>query len=249
MVFLLTEPLVYSGAIRVKEIVQSSKSRLWIGAVATALVASLVSGAYARKKEKTAAPVTQMTEQQRALHALSRLTYGPRPGDVERVMSVGVDKWIDQQLHPEKINDSAINARLAPFLTLHMDTLTLVRTFPSQQMVKAASEGKVPLPRNADDRAVYQAQIEKYREKQEQKQVQGAQLTPAAQQGAPESATTANPGQDMQSPSSTQTQTGSAAGDSPAMNPANSDADKAAKRQERRQARQRADELMQLPSD
>jgi len=33
-------------------------------------------------------------------HALSRLAYGPRPGDVERVQQMGLANWIDQQLHP-----------------------------------------------------------------------------------------------------------------------------------------------------
>jgi len=46
-----------------------------------------------------------LTEQQRAEHALNRLAFGPRPGDVERVMKIGVDRWIDQQLHPERIAD------------------------------------------------------------------------------------------------------------------------------------------------
>ena len=58
-----------------------------------------------------------MDEQKRALHALNRLTFGPRPGDVDRVTAMGVDKWIDQQLHPEKIDDRALDARLAPFRT------------------------------------------------------------------------------------------------------------------------------------
>jgi len=69
--------------------------------------------AVARKKDKQAA--AQMDRQKRAVHALNRLTFGPRPGDIDRVMAIGVDKWIDQQLHPEKIDDSALDARLYPF--------------------------------------------------------------------------------------------------------------------------------------
>jgi uncharacterized protein (DUF1800 family) len=247
--FLLKELLVYSEAVGVGERLRFSKSFLSVSAMATVLVASLISGAFAKKKEKKDAPVSQMSEQQRAVHALNRLTYGPRPGDVEQVVSIGVDKWIDQQLHPEKITDSAMDARLAPFLTLRMDTLTLARTFPSQQMVKAAAEGKMPLPSNEDERAVYQAQIEKYREKQEQKQEQIAQLTPAAQQGAADSNMPANQGEEMQSSSGAQPQAGAVAGDSAAASFAGADADQAAKRQERRQARQRADELMHLTPD
>ena len=47
-------------------------------------------------------------DQRRALHALNRLTFGPRPGDVQQVMAIGVEQWIDLQLHPEKIDDSAL---------------------------------------------------------------------------------------------------------------------------------------------
>ncbi|MBV8636337.1 MAG: DUF1800 family protein, partial [Burkholderiaceae bacterium] len=45
----------------------------------------------------------QLTEEQRALHVLNRLGYGPRPGDLEMVTSLGVDKYIDEQLHPQNI--------------------------------------------------------------------------------------------------------------------------------------------------
>ena len=45
-------------------------------------------------------------------HALNRLAYGPRPGDVERVKQIGLSAWIEQQLHPDAIDDSALKARL-----------------------------------------------------------------------------------------------------------------------------------------
>jgi uncharacterized protein (DUF1800 family) len=55
------------------------------------------------------------SERQRAEHALSRLTFGAKPGDVERVTHIGVDRWIEQQLHPERISDRAIDARVARY--------------------------------------------------------------------------------------------------------------------------------------
>ena len=54
----------------------------------------------------------------------------------------GVDKWIDLQLHPEKIDDSAVDARLSGFRTLRMDTREIVENFPPQQLIKAVAEGK-----------------------------------------------------------------------------------------------------------
>jgi len=43
---------------------------------------------------------SRLTDRQRALHALNRLGFGARPGDVDRVLETGVNTWIDQQLHP-----------------------------------------------------------------------------------------------------------------------------------------------------
>src|ERR1041385_3333241 len=54
----------------------------------------------------------KLTERERALHALNRLAFGPRPGDVDRVVKDGVDVWIAQQLHPEAIPDREVEARL-----------------------------------------------------------------------------------------------------------------------------------------
>lgn len=45
----------------------------------------------------------ELTEQQRALHVLNRLGYGPSPGDLEHIRQIGVDRYIDEQLHPEGI--------------------------------------------------------------------------------------------------------------------------------------------------
>src|SRR5579862_6134323 len=72
----------------------------------------------------------------RALHALNRLTFGPRPGDVQQVMAMGVDRWIDLQLHPEKIDDSALTSRLEPLRTLHMSAKEIAEEFPDSQMVR-----------------------------------------------------------------------------------------------------------------
>src|ERR1700691_6012554 len=60
-------------------------------------------------------PITELNEDQAILHALNRLAYGPRPGDVERIRQMVLEKWIDQQLHPESIDDSALNTRVEKY--------------------------------------------------------------------------------------------------------------------------------------
>jgi uncharacterized protein (DUF1800 family) len=122
------------------------------------------------KKDKRESATTQMDEQKRALHALNRLAFGPRPGDVERVAALGVDKWIDQQLHPNKIDDHALDTRLEQFRTLRMNTREIVENFPPPAVIKAIAEGKQSIPSDSARRAVYEAQLERYQQKQEQKQ-------------------------------------------------------------------------------
>jgi uncharacterized protein (DUF1800 family) len=124
--------------------------------------------ALARKKEK--ANNFQMDEQKRAEHALNRLAFGPRPGDVAQITAMGVDKWIDLQLHPEKINDDALESRLAPLHTLRMDAKEMSEEFPSQQMIKQVADGKLSMPSGGAKHAVYMAQMERYEEKISKKQ-------------------------------------------------------------------------------
>src|SRR5947207_10744477 len=49
-----------------------------------------------------------LTEEQKILHVLNRLGFGPRPGDVERVKAMGLKSYIEKQLNPEKIADEAV---------------------------------------------------------------------------------------------------------------------------------------------
>ncbi len=138
------------------------------------LIAAMAAVAGAKKKQP-AGP--QMTEQQRALHAANRLTFGARPGDVQRIAQIGVDKWIEQQLHPEKIDDRALDQRLAGLSTLRMDTRQMLEDFPPPPVIRAVAEGREPLPSDPVRRAIYSAQIERYRRQQEKKaEAQNADL-------------------------------------------------------------------------
>jgi len=132
----------------------------------------------AKKKDKATDPAPN--EQRRAVHALNRLTFGPRPGDVQQVMAMGVDRWIDLQLHPEKIPDAAVDSRLAGFRTLHMSSKEIAEEFPDNQMVKQVMDGKRPMPSDPAKRAVFQVQIARLEEKQEKKEQKRQSLVPAS---------------------------------------------------------------------
>lgn len=54
-------------------------------------------------------------------HLLSRMAYGPWPGDIDEVKKIGVKQWIEQQLAPEKIDDRACDVRARRFETIHME--------------------------------------------------------------------------------------------------------------------------------
>jgi uncharacterized protein (DUF1800 family) len=75
-------------------------------------------------------PITELNADEAILHALNRLAYGPRPGDVERVRQMGLAKWIEQQLNPTSIDDKAMEARLQDYPTLRMSTAKLIEEYP-----------------------------------------------------------------------------------------------------------------------
>src|SRR6266581_3821605 len=104
-------------------------------------------------------PIQDLTEDEAILQALNRLGFGPRPGDLQRVKEMGLQKWIDQQLRPDSLNDSALEARLGRFPTLKMSSAKLVDEFPQPQ-VAARREG---------------VSIEEYRKEQQARMREGMQ--------------------------------------------------------------------------
>jgi uncharacterized protein (DUF1800 family) len=86
-------------------------------------------------------PITELTEDQAILHALNRLAYGPAPGDMERIRKMGLEKWIDQQLHPESIDDSALDKRLNKYPTLNASASKLLDEYPPAALA-AKKEGE-----------------------------------------------------------------------------------------------------------
>jgi hypothetical protein len=103
----------------------------------------------------------QLRGDARILHALNRLTFGPRPGDIEAVRAMGpgntgLEKWFDQQLHPENIDESDLDARLAQFPAMQWSTQDLLYRMPSQAMIRQAADGKINIPASGTLHAVYE---------------------------------------------------------------------------------------------
>ena len=72
-----------------------------------------------------------MTEEQRTLHVLNRLTFGPRPGDMDAVRRAGLERWVGMQLHPESIAENPVlEKKLEPLETLRLDTAAILKDYP-----------------------------------------------------------------------------------------------------------------------
>ncbi len=85
--------------------------------------------------------VPVLTEAQRTRHALRRFTFGPRPGEASAVDRMGRDAWFERQLHPERIADDALAARLAQFPAMQLTQAELLARFPSPQRLRQYSRG------------------------------------------------------------------------------------------------------------
>ena len=70
-----------------------------------------------------------LTADQRVSQALLRLSFGVRPGDFDAVKKIGVAKYIEQQLNPDSIDDSALDKRLAKLPTLMFSNPTMAEQY------------------------------------------------------------------------------------------------------------------------
>ncbi|MDQ6871386.1 MAG: DUF1800 domain-containing protein, partial [Gemmatimonadota bacterium] len=77
--------------------------------------------------------VRELPADQQIIHALNRLTFGAKPGDAQKVRAMGLDNWIDQQLRPDKIDDSALEGFVAKYSVLHQDQNSLLQQYAQQQ--------------------------------------------------------------------------------------------------------------------
>ena len=110
-------------------------------AIAAAILAATPLGASAQSpgakipaKAPAARPDTrELPADQQIIHALNRLTFGPRPGDALKVRAIGLDKWIDQQLRPERIDDAAIEQFVARYPAINRNQNDLLVQYAQQQ--------------------------------------------------------------------------------------------------------------------
>ncbi len=117
------------------------------------------------------APLTPLSQHERAVQLLSRFTFGPRPGDVERVLAQGPDKWVEQQLNPATIPDDALSRRLNDYPTLNMSPEQALTIFPDRGMIQQVAEGRRPYPADPQLAALYEVQVFKYNQDLDTKKI------------------------------------------------------------------------------
>jgi uncharacterized protein (DUF1800 family) len=84
---------------------------------------------------------SKLTKDQKILHVLNRLGFGARPGDVERVKSIGLEKYIEQQLNPSSLRDTATQAKLNNFEIVNMETSEIFAKYPNPGALLRSVQG------------------------------------------------------------------------------------------------------------
>jgi uncharacterized protein (DUF1800 family) len=159
-----------------------------LAAVVLLLIPVYPAGAHGKKIKKVKASDNPaeyrafsqpLSPDDRLHHALDRLTFGPRLGDREQLEQAGFDKWIDRQLHPERVAENPLlEERLAPLESLRLNIHDTYTHYPPPQAIAAVARGKGTLPDDPELRAIVVRLADRYLEK---KQVAtGAAGTPAA---------------------------------------------------------------------
>jgi uncharacterized protein (DUF1800 family) len=83
-------------------------------------------------------PASGWPADKQAVHVLNRLAYGPSPASLAELQKMGIEAWVQGQLHPNSIDDSAVEAKLANFRSLKMTTADRLAAYqPEQKLAKA----------------------------------------------------------------------------------------------------------------
>jgi uncharacterized protein (DUF1800 family) len=139
--------------------------RLMKGLVANGLCLLLVGQSLLAAAAITKKPVApkEIQGDDRILHALNRFTFGPRPGDLAAVQTMGLKEWFERQLQPIDIDDSALEIRLEAFPALKLQQAELMRRYPSPIVLRQMIEANMPLPSDPVEHAIYADQVAFYK--------------------------------------------------------------------------------------
>jgi len=147
-------------------------SRVGLGVLVLALAARAQTMTPKARTPHTAAKtvvLTPLTARERVVQLLDRFTFGPRPGEVDRVLAQGADKWVEAQMNPDAIPDDVLTKRLGNFPTLGMSAQQASLVFPDRPQVDLVADGKVPYPTDPLLKSVYEVETAKRDKERDQK--------------------------------------------------------------------------------
>jgi uncharacterized protein (DUF1800 family) len=102
---------------------------------------------------------TQLRGDDRLLQVLNRFTYGPRPGDLDRMRALGMQAWFNQQLNPQSIDDSGLERRLHEYPAIDLPLPQMLQRFPNQQVIRRFMAGKQDRPSGEAEKAIYADEV------------------------------------------------------------------------------------------
>jgi uncharacterized protein (DUF1800 family) len=115
--------------------------------------------------QQHAAPATALPQDVKYLLVLERFTYGPRPGDLDKLRKMGLQSWFNQQLNPAQIDDHALDVRLASYPAMQMPLSRLMELYPTNDQIRQAVTRGMGTPGGDAARAIYADQEAQYKAK------------------------------------------------------------------------------------
>lgn len=187
------------------------KPELPTGAFANERLVPLPPNASTRSRRATDS-MPQLSEDQKILHLLNRAGFGPRPGDIERVRRMGIEQYIEEQLHPEDLSDDFLSRPLLALNTLQMTQFEILQAFepapprpqrtPTPTPTPTPAIKLTPAPDSVPEKVEMTSPGESM-QPQSQQPAQPQQMTPqqpATQQPAPQPPPRPQPARDSQQP-------------------------------------------------
>jgi uncharacterized protein (DUF1800 family) len=130
------------------------------------------------KPAAKAVALTPLTPRERVVQLLDRFTFGPRPGDVDRVLAQGGDAWLNRQLNPGSVPDGALARRLEAYPTVNMTPQQAILVYPDRAQINQVADGKAPYPTDPMLKAVYEVQVYKLQQEKDKKKADGTTAPP-----------------------------------------------------------------------
>jgi uncharacterized protein (DUF1800 family) len=120
------------------------------------------------------AALTPLTPRERVAQLLDRFTFGPRPGDVDRVLAKGTDAWLAAQFDPDNLPDGRLEKRLADYPTLALTPDQVIKVFPDRGQIDATEKGRMPYPSDPLQNSVMEVQIYKLHQEEDVRKADAA---------------------------------------------------------------------------